>query len=65
MSKAVLTITFAIVISGCAGSYPYKEDKSNEYRKHWENNDKVKDNVFLYPLSVECEEDMKQGKTCL
>lgn len=54
---ACITLLVIALLQGCADPYIYDSENPEAYRKHWENNQEIKDNEFLYQLSEECKEN--------
>ena len=52
-----------ICLSSCASEYAYDSENPEAYKKHWEHNEEIKDNEFLYQISEECKEN--RGKHCI
>lgn len=65
--KSILTLIFiTLFLSACAETHAYNPDNPEAYRKHWENNEQIKDNKLLYQLSEECKESgNKKNNSCL
>jgi len=66
--KSTLLSTFIlfyiIFLSSCASEYAYDNENPEAYKKHWKNNNEVKDNTFLYQLSEECKVNNKKSNNC-
>jgi len=56
---SIIALCITINLSSCANEYAYDEENPESYRKHWENNDEIKQNKLLYQLSEECDESNK------
>lgn len=59
--KSIILHSFAFILVGglvsCANEYSYDDRDPEAYKKHWENNEYIKDNKFLYQISEECKEN--------
>ena len=54
---ACITLLVIALLQGCADPYIYDFENPEAYSKHWEKNQEIKDNKFLYQLSEECKEN--------
>jgi hypothetical protein len=61
--KYFFLLVLFVFISGCANQYDYDPGNPEAYKKHWKNNEEIKDNEFLYQISEECKEN--KGKDCI
>ena len=52
-TKLISLFTLIFGLSACANDFAYNNDNPESYKKHWENNEVVKENP-LHPFSEEC-----------
>lgn len=58
-----IILSAIISLSSCAREYAYNSDNPEAYKKHWENNEEIKNNELLYQISEECKQN--KDKNCI
>lgn len=54
--QLIMLMLIGVLVS-CANEYAYDDNNPEAYKKHWKNNEDIKDNKFLYQISEECKEN--------